>query len=78
MDQHVVYLPIKMLVSMPSRVVDVHGRWFELLRTTTNQPNLEWIGDAAAKPLDPMKDAFLPGIYSNLFVVRLIICPKLE
>eukprot|EP00435_Cladocopium_sp_Y103_P008519 s3671_g2.t1 len=39
-DQHVVYLPIKLLVSMPSRIVDVNGRWFEALRTTTQQPNL--------------------------------------
>ena len=27
-------------VSMPSRIVDVNGRWFEALRTTTQQPNL--------------------------------------
>lgn len=54
-DQHVVYLPIKMLVSMPSRLVDVQGRWFELLRATTNQPNLEIAGDEFAKPIDPMK-----------------------
>lgn len=26
--------------SMPSRIVDVNGRWFEALRTTTQQPNL--------------------------------------
>ena len=25
---------------MPSRIVDVNGRWFEALRTTTQQPNL--------------------------------------
>jgi len=54
-DQHVVYLPIKMLTSMPSRIVDVNGRWFEALRTTTQQPNLEFTGKATAKPLDPSK-----------------------
>eukprot|EP00931_Biecheleriopsis_adriatica_P041482 TRINITY_DN23703_c0_g1_i1.p1 TRINITY_DN23703_c0_g1~~TRINITY_DN23703_c0_g1_i1.p1 ORF type:complete len:2979 (-),score=657.34 TRINITY_DN23703_c0_g1_i1:1-8937(-) len=55
-DGHVVYLPIKMLTSMPSRIVDVQGRWFELLRTTTQQPNLEWSGAVNAKPIDPMKE----------------------
>ncbi|CAJ1347859.1 unnamed protein product, partial [Effrenium voratum] len=41
--------------SMPSRIVDVNGRWFEALRTTTQQPNLEFTGKATAKPLDPSK-----------------------
>lgn len=49
----VVYLPIKLITSMPSRIVDVNGRWFEALRTTTEQPNLEYTGAANAKPLDP-------------------------
>ncbi|CAE7573144.1 PFK5, partial [Symbiodinium necroappetens] len=61
-DQQVVYLPIKMLTSMPSRVVDINGRWFEALRTTTQQPNLEWVGNAAAKPIDPTKKQGLQGL----------------
>lgn len=64
-DQHVVYLPIKLLVSMPSRIVDVNGRWFEALRTTTQQPNLEFTGTANAKPLDPKKQGLRRGIFKR-------------
>eukprot|EP00930_Biecheleria_cincta_P074046 TRINITY_DN6127_c0_g3_i2.p1 TRINITY_DN6127_c0_g3~~TRINITY_DN6127_c0_g3_i2.p1 ORF type:complete len:2608 (+),score=545.13 TRINITY_DN6127_c0_g3_i2:58-7881(+) len=69
-DQHVVYLPIKMLVSMPSRLVDVQGRWFELLRATTNQPNLEIAGDELAKPIDPLKDTARNNLGSRSMLVR--------
>eukprot|EP00438_Fugacium_kawagutii_P015592 Skav229725 [mRNA] locus=scaffold49:378036:398494:- [translate_table: standard] len=64
-DQHVVYLPIKLLVSMPSRIVDVNGRWFEALRTTTQQPNLEFTGAANAKPLDPTKQSLRRSIFKR-------------
>lgn len=54
-DGNVVYLPIKMLTSLPSRRVDIKGRWFERLMATTQQPNLGGVGTELAKPLDPTK-----------------------
>ncbi|CAL1164265.1 unnamed protein product, partial [Cladocopium goreaui] len=52
-------------VSMPSRIVDVNGRWFEALRTTTQQPNLEFTGAANAKPVDPTRQSLRRGIFKR-------------
>ncbi|CAK0803280.1 unnamed protein product, partial [Prorocentrum cordatum] len=55
-DSSLVYLPIKMLTSLPSRTVDVKGGVFERLIATTGQPHFGELGQTKAKPMDPSKD----------------------
>jgi len=48
-------LPINVITGTPNRHVDVQGRWYERLLTTTQQPNLSGAGTATARPLSPQK-----------------------
>eukprot|EP00929_Paragymnodinium_shiwhaense_P116506 TRINITY_DN860_c0_g3_i2.p1 TRINITY_DN860_c0_g3~~TRINITY_DN860_c0_g3_i2.p1 ORF type:complete len:3027 (-),score=901.93 TRINITY_DN860_c0_g3_i2:117-9197(-) len=53
-DESFVWLPIGVLTGSPNRKVDVTGRWFERLMTSTQQPNLGLSGRSSVKPVNPL------------------------
>lgn len=54
-DERFVYLPIKLLIGLPLRKVNLKGVWFERLMATTGQPSLGMVAQGVVSPVDPTK-----------------------